>query len=188
MAPYVHRLHAVLCFTILCTLIGCGDQPNTSGPSGWCLVDDTFVGIGGQEGRTTLLIFCDCDSEGGGNGGVSVESLRVTHYGSLQSRDGRTIRWECETSNGETGNVKINDRRFKLEDGNVFLVRTLGHKKGIEQLRRDLSEVPPTDQGIERLMKRDKRIRTFVAEARKLKKTAGAWPFKQRTDKVVEPH
>src|SRR5262249_29290252 len=111
----------------LISLGGCArDQRPSTGGAGWTRIGDTFIGLVKWGERTALLIYCDCDSEGGSGAYSSSSSRGETAHSWIRSRDGRTVDWWCQTSNGVSGEVRINGEKFKLEDGSLFLVSTRG--------------------------------------------------------------
>jgi hypothetical protein len=77
---------------------------------------------------------------------------------------GERVDWVCETTAGGRRRVIINGTGYDLADGPLFLVSV---KDGaVRQLRRDLSRVPPSAEGLRALAHGDPEVAAFVAGAR----------------------
>jgi hypothetical protein len=62
--------------------------------------------------------------------------------------DGREVAWSCDTKAGETGNLVIGGRTFRLEDGRVVLVDLRGGKLGVVQSAVDMGQFGGDEQRI----------------------------------------
>src|SRR5262249_61656286 len=105
------------------------------------------------------------DTEGGG-GGLSSSSSVLTAHAWLRTKDGRTVDWWCQTSDGMTGQVRINGQQFNLEDGALFLVSTRGGQVQIEQHKRYLLEMAPEDKNLKRFTKEDPEVKRFLSRVK----------------------
>ena len=79
---------------------------------------------------------------------------------------GRRMDWQCDSADGRTGSVLIDGCvPYDLARGNVFLVRTAGGRRGVDQLRCDLAKDRTIPENLAALAKEDAVVRAFVAEA-----------------------
>ena len=143
------------------------DQTPSTGGAGWTRIGETFIGLVKWGEGTAFLIYCDCDSEGGSGPRSSSSSHGAAAHAWIRSTDGRTVDWWCQTSDGINGEVRINGRKFKLEDGALFLVSTRGGQTQIEQYKRNLLEMVPDDKKLEGFTKEDPAVKQFISRVEK---------------------
>lgn len=84
------------------------------------------------------------------------------------------VRWEWKADGGKTGTLVINDERYLLDNGSLFLVSTREGNVRLKQLHNDVSAlmVIPSDRFVESLQalaKNDKEIGGFFVDAAKRK-------------------
>jgi hypothetical protein len=85
-------------------------------------------------------------------------------YTTTTEETNRNVNWRCETADGLSGRVTINEKVFDLTNGNLFLVSTaLGGS--VTQLSRDFSGLKPIREAFAELAKTDEPIRKFVEAA-----------------------
>jgi hypothetical protein len=105
---------------------------------------------------------------------VGTEGFNHTSRGGSgyhRANDGRKVEWQCETSDGKTGSVKINGRAYDLAQGSLFLVSTKGGDVRVLQLKRDTLKlkVGNVQDSLETLIRSDEDIAPFYANAGKSK-------------------
>jgi hypothetical protein len=61
---------------------------------------------------------------------------------------GHTFEWLIETGDGKTAKFLIDDIRYDLVNGNVFILTSKSDKTETRQLKRDLSEVQPSAESV----------------------------------------
>jgi hypothetical protein len=130
----------------------------------------------GRLGDKIVFVLC---SDTGGVGGRHNSSTTLTgfkYHGSDSASDGRRVDWQCETANGRSGTMTINNVKYDLGDGAMFLVTTRGEKTQVRQLRRDLSKFEPgrdsrdsatLTRSFKRLAQEDPGIAAFIAATKK---------------------
>jgi len=101
------------------------EMPSRTG-AGWTRLSGTLVGLVKWGNGTALLIFCPGDTDRDGSAYCSSSASGLTAHCWLRSKKGPTVDWWCQTSDGRTGDVRINGQQFKLDDGSLFLVSTQG--------------------------------------------------------------
>lgn len=131
-------------------LAGCGRQqgspaPDLGGPSGiltWSASGQKEKPIPGidyasvvYEG-TTLVVWSDFGF--GASGSSSANMHGVKGQGRLFGRENRQIEFHFETKNGKSGPVTINQVKYELADGGLFLVSAPGDTIEVKQLKRDM--------------------------------------------------
>jgi hypothetical protein len=121
---------------------------------------------GSSRGLACVILTDVVGSEGVGfhTGGISGH-----HF----ANDGRTVLWLCETTDGKTGIVTINDQKHDLAQGSLFLVSTRGGELRVLQLKRDTLKLKAEDvpkESLETLIRSDEEIGPFFAKAGKSKK------------------
>jgi hypothetical protein len=76
--------------------------------------------------------------------------------------DGRQMDCRCETPDGHTGTVTINDQKFDLAQGSFFLVSTAHRTTQVLQLKRDTMKLASAD--LEPLSRTDPEIIKFYTD------------------------
>lgn len=97
-----------------------------------------------------LILWSDSNRGFRGHGEGSVHG--ASYRGEQQPKDRDLIEIEAETTDGETGTVKIAGKRFELEKGPLFLISTRGDKPEILQLPLERSKFAMVRGGHEKLM------------------------------------
>jgi hypothetical protein len=161
-----------------CALVsGCGRTPapaglDLGGPSGtmtWSLPGgkhNALPGIDqGSVYRMGTVFVVWSDAPGGGGGSSSGSSQGVKCKGSLVGKDGRRIEFNCETTDGKTGQVTVDGRPYNLADGNLFLVSTAEDQTRTKQLKRALREVKLERESLEAFGRNDPDIVDFFTKS-----------------------
>jgi hypothetical protein len=161
----------VVPFACLVVLAGCGwnrareaeelarEEKERADPIGYANLGKTACMYLVQQGGVPWIIWGDLDA----NGYEMAMGFKVGS-GRMSSPDGRLIGWTYRAGKGRGGTMLINNVRFDLAKGNLFLVGTRGGTR-VRQLKRDLSKVKPTSEGLTGLAKTDPEVRDFVKAA-----------------------
>ena len=85
----------------------------------------------------------------------------------MRSDNGSPFQWRCETADGKTGRLEINDQKFDLSSGGLFLVSTKTGKAIITQIGAAISEIEDKDlkqidAGLEKLATTQPELMRFV--------------------------
>jgi hypothetical protein len=108
-----------------------------------------------------------CDAVGGGGGSSSSNAQGVKCQGTLFGRVERRVEFACETKDGKTGRVSINDETFELADGNLFVVATDRERPRVKQLKRDLGALKFERATLEAFGRNDAEILGFFTKPAK---------------------
>lgn len=81
----------------------------------------------------------------------------------LKTPKGPKAEMRIETSDGKTGCVVCGEQSYNLAQGSVFILLPRGEKFQVQQLRRDLSDVPAGVGSAYQLLRDDPEIRRFFA-------------------------
>ena len=138
-------------------------SPGLGGPSGIVIWGQGAVYRLG----TVFAVWSDGSNGGGGNSNSSGQSMKC--QGSLRTRDGRTVEFQCETPDGKTGQATVNDVTYDLEGGNLFLVTTEGDQIKVKQLKRNLSDLKFDRDSLQAFGKKDPDVAEFFAKDKKPK-------------------
>jgi hypothetical protein len=119
----------------------------------------------------------DSNSDRVQHGGTSA-SGKYRFYGSIASDNGTTFQCRCETADGKTGRLEINDQKFELSAGGLFLVSTKTGKAIITQIGAAISEIEDKDlkqidAGLEKLATTQPELMRFVEGNKDKKKGSG---------------
>jgi hypothetical protein len=113
-------------------------------------------------GKLLLVMWFVTSPDGHGSGvSVSATAAKTVVKGTFEPTGGQRIDWTCTTSDLKTGTVTINGTNYQLADGGLFLI-TPGDPTEVVQLRRDLSAVEGSQQGLEKLARDDPEVAAFV--------------------------
>lgn len=86
--------------------------------------------------------------------------------GEVSPDDGRKVTWECQSSDGSTGKITVNDSNYDLAAGSVILVKFQDESPIIKQLDRNTLSMAPGKKTIETLLL-DSEVAQFFSEATK---------------------
>jgi hypothetical protein len=78
------------------------------------------------------------------------------------SNHGHTYKWLIETGDGKTAKLLIDDIRYDLVNGNVFILTSFNDRTETRQLPRDLSEVQPNAESVTAFGLSDPDILEFI--------------------------
>jgi hypothetical protein len=164
---------AIICACLL--LAGCTGQqgsstPDLGGPSGtitWLAAIQKEKPLPGidqasiyYEG-TAFVVWSDFD---GGSGGSSSGNIHgVTGQGRLRSRGNWQVEFHFETKDGKTGPVTINEAKYDLANGGLFLVSANGDQVQVKQLKRDMRNLKFERESLEAFARNDADIVAFFA-------------------------
>ncbi len=104
----------------------------------------------GNPKGVTLVLWSDSNRGFRGRGEGSAKG--ASYRGEQQPNDRDTIEIEAETTDGETGTVRIADRQFHLDNGPLFLISTRGDRPEIVQLPLERSKFAKVRGGHEKLV------------------------------------
>jgi hypothetical protein len=90
---------------------------------------------------------------------------RADWSASVKAEDGRAVKFKGITTEGKPQTVTVNGKEYSLEDGALFLVRTRGGRVRVTQVKRDLSDLPPTSATWDQLAKESPQVKAFLAKA-----------------------
>ena len=82
--------------------------------------------------------------------------------GGARASDGRTYEYSLETKDGLQAEFTIDGSPYDLGLGKLFLIRTAGGVTQVEQLDLDLSDLSPTNAGIEHFGRQAEEIARFI--------------------------
>lgn len=124
----------------------------------------------GEWGDGTLFAVWTDHQAGGA--GVGASGAAIGEDGNLiQSPSYRAsltdvdLEFECRSPDGKTGDMIINGKTYKVEDGALFLVATKANPVKILQLKRDLLSMEPDRETFTKLAVSDDEIAEFFAES-----------------------
>jgi hypothetical protein len=146
-------MRPIIC-VLACVLVaaGCGgSDPAFVGDSGQFAIGPTRVHYYTGGGRVFLAVWHDyvVGTEQTGSmsyGGVGSSADRTTIDGEFVSGDeSRKLTWRCRTRDGSAGEVRIDDLRFDLAQGNVFLVHAAPGGPEVTQLAVPIAAARPLE-------------------------------------------
>jgi len=121
-----------------------------------------YVFLQWKEGLEIMIWHDVLGGSGEGKGSGSTTDPIYRYQGYAESSDGRRFDWEVQTADGKTALFKIDDTRYDLADGRLFLVTTRGGRTEVRQLDRDLSGVQPDWESIVVFAKSDPDVAEFA--------------------------
>lgn len=157
---------ALILSIIILALVACG-RSTPPGPNA------VFGGIGSEAGYLLLdwqeglriLIWDDIVEGDHHNSGSGSTTDPVFHQsGGASAPDGRGYEYSVETSDGQQADFTIDGIPYDLAQGKLFLIRTAGDGTQVQQLDLDLSNLTPTNDGIEAFGQATPEIAAFIAE------------------------
>jgi len=89
--------------------------------------------------------------------------FRIEGY--AESQDGHRFEWQVETDDGRTALFSLDDVRYDLSDGTVFIVRTGEGANEVTQLDGDLSHVDPDHASCVAFARNDSHLARFLESA-----------------------
>ena len=111
-----------------------------------------------------ILIWHDLSYGGEGCSGTgSTEDPVYELECDAESTDGQTFSWKVHSRDGVTGEMWIDDQRYDLSQGNMFLVSSQDNGVQVDQLQRDFSELEPNAETISALSNSDPDVADFIA-------------------------
>jgi len=160
----IKAIHLIAIQTILISA-GCSPSPVSTPPApdmaGGVYVHVAYEFFHWQEGLDVMIWYdaaqsSSCDSSG--------STSAKTHAVQCQaiSDTGQDLDWQIETSDGLTGEFTLNNDRYNLTEGNVFVVSTVQDPIDIRQFQRDLSTVKPESENIIQFGLNDPDIAEFI--------------------------
>ena len=125
------------------------------------------AGMVGNEVVYVLWTDIDLGGESGGDCGDDFDGLH--YHGYAKGKDGRSIEWECRSTDGQTGIMKINGTNYDLTNGRLILVTTKDGQTKVRQLQRawTTTKGEGAHEFCERLAKDDPAVAEFVAQVEK---------------------
>lgn len=112
----------------------------------------------------TILIWHDFTYGGEGcSGSGSTEDPVYRLECDVESADGQSFSWKVHTRDGITADMWIEDERYNLSQGNMFLIRSQDGGIQVEQYQRNFSELEPTVDNVNALSDSDPDIAAFIA-------------------------
>jgi hypothetical protein len=160
-------------FVASLTLAGCARQqssslPDLGGPSGiitWSASIDMEKPIPGIDQASIYhagTIFVAWGAfDGGASGSSSGNTHGVKGRGHLGSRDDEYVEFQFETKDGKTGTVTINESKYDLKNGGLFLVSAHGDQLQVEQLKRDMHDLKFDRESLQAFARNDAEIMAF---------------------------
>jgi hypothetical protein len=109
-----------------------------------------------------IMIWHDVLGSGEGKGSGSTTDPVYRYRGYAESLDGHRFDWEVQTADGKTALFKIDDTRYDLTDGRLFIVTTKDGKTRVRQLDRDLSDVQTDQESIVTFAENDPDVAEFT--------------------------
>jgi len=109
-----------------------------------------------------IMMWHDCLKSGRGSGSGSTTDPVYRYQGWAESSDGRRFEWEVQTADGKTALFKIDDTRYDLTDGRLFIVTMKNGKTQVRQLDRDLSNVQANQESIVAFARSDPHVAEFA--------------------------
>ena len=163
---------------LLTLVVGCSHQnepnvPRKTGGGGTppYLTTDRLLWAeyGTWDDQMVFLMWVDLVGErgrsGSGGRGSSSSPTGVRYQGSSRNAKGLDVEWQCDTSDGVTGSMKVNGAGYDLAKGRVFLVTVRADGTQVRQLERDLSKVKVEDTTA--FSKTDAEIAKFITVEKK---------------------
>lgn len=80
----------------------------------------------------------------------------------LLTKSGFEFTWDIATKDGRTAEFMLAGQPYDLDNGNVFLIKTVDGQLDVQQLPRDLSDVTTTHDSITQFGLSDADIRHFI--------------------------
>ncbi|EEF63223.1 hypothetical protein [Pedosphaera parvula] len=146
-------------------IIGCGPKQTPpaeipKGPSGTANVrlSKGAAWFASRDIVTTVLVFTDSPLADAND-----PEEHVTSHGTK-------VPVVANTRDGRSGTISIAGTEYDVANGNVFLVSTVDGKFKVQQLARDLMQVQPNAENIEKFAMADQEIGAFLNAAEPAKK------------------
>jgi hypothetical protein len=146
-------------FALACFLIGCShkDVPVNEVPKGANGASYFNLGKGSawfasRTIVTTAIVFSDSPL-------TAADATDTEDHVTCQ---GTKVPINLNSRNGLTGTCSIGESQFDLANGNVFFVMMADGKPKVQQLIRDLGQVQPNREGLEKFAKADQEITAFL--------------------------
>jgi hypothetical protein len=160
-------------FGLAIFMLGCTTRTTPPGPD---TVASSTVGLSltylkWKEGTSLLLvddIFLGGNHQSGGSG--STNNPLYTGGGSAKAADGRSYKWQVETTDGKTVKFTIDGKDYDLSKGALFVMNAKGEKIEVHQLQRDLSAIPFDARKCEEALKKDAEVMKLLGPAELPKK------------------
>jgi hypothetical protein len=112
-----------------------------------------------------VMICCDIQVGAGGSGenvNFAGNVYVIKKHGFAAARDGRRVDWELQTTDGRTVTCRLDGKEYDLAKGTLFLVKTQGGKREVEQVTRDLSAVQPTTESFKDFARKDPAVSKLI--------------------------
>lgn len=160
---------------VLATLLAAGTAgcvPRSTPPAADVVagvVDDVGYEFMRWEEGLAIMIWHDAPARSGSSstsgGGPLTDDTTYRIEGYAESRDGHRFEWQVETDDGRTALFSLDDVRYDLSDGTVFIVRTSEGANDITQLDGDLSRVEPDHASCVAFARNDPDLARFLESA-----------------------
>lgn len=137
--PTPRYLRALLALVLALVLSSCMAKSTPPGAdiAGGKMGRAGFTFLRWEQGLA-IMIWHDLDSSSNrGTGSAGDPVYRLNGYAS--SMDGRRVDWQVQTTDGKTAQFWIEDAKYDLAGGALFVVTTRNGTTEVEQLYRDLS-------------------------------------------------
>jgi hypothetical protein len=147
------------------SLSGCAYKSTPPGPgaAGGQYEGAAFSFLRWKEGLA-IVIWHDLESfTSHGSGSTTDPVYRL--QGSAESRDGRHVDWVVETDDGKTARFWIDDTRYDLSAGALFVITTEHDRTNVMQLERDLSGVQPNYESCVAFARNDPDLTRLIGDA-----------------------
>jgi hypothetical protein len=157
-----------LFFVFLVVLDGCQRYTPPGPNTHTAKVEDTsYVLLRWDEGLSVMMWF-DFTGVVFTSGQGSTSDPIYTASGHKEATDGRRVEWQFKTEDGITATCKINETKYDLSKGTLFLISTRNDRVSIQQIERDLSGVSPTVESCTDFAKNDPDVSAFIKTASEL--------------------
>ena len=147
----------VCLFLIASFIVGCSAKSTPPGANSiYGAVDGARFSYHYWEEGLAILIWHDMAAGGEGCSGTgSTEDPVYKLECDVESTDGQSFSWKAHTQDGVTAEMWIEDQRYDLSQGNMFLVSNGEAGLQVEQLQRDFSTLEPSNDAISALATSD---------------------------------
>ena len=154
------------CMLVL-LLAGCMPPPSSALSEGRVLIYlgdpsvQTSVEYVGLDDRVVLVIWSDVAESSSSNSASTANGFTLN--GESSSKDGRKLVWKCDVSADGAGTLTLNDKKYGLAEGCIFLVSARRASVNVQQLSRAPIVTSEIGQWIRKLAK-EKEFTEFFSQ------------------------
>lgn len=118
----------------------------------------------GTYGKDAAVAFWTDANNGNCEAAFDKAADAVVYRAKYKGAGGRNIEADCSTKDGKSGVMHIDGQTFKLENGSLLLISTVGDKTTVKQLKRNLAELPRDVEPLRAISDAEREIHAFFEE------------------------